>query len=76
MGKMICMNLDFGAAVDKANKLESTGSAEIVKMIKKASVLKYLKLNLGNNMIDNSLLREFGLLFSELPALFDFTLKL
>eukprot|EP00828_Plagiopyla_frontata_P031876 TRINITY_DN4167_c0_g2_i2.p1 TRINITY_DN4167_c0_g2~~TRINITY_DN4167_c0_g2_i2.p1 ORF type:complete len:340 (-),score=67.51 TRINITY_DN4167_c0_g2_i2:91-1110(-) len=76
MGKMICMNLDFGAAVDKANKLESTGSAEIVKMIKKASVLKYLKLNLGNNMIDNSLLREFGLLLSELPALFDFTLKL
>ena len=47
-----------------------------MKALKKATMLKYLKLDFGNNMIDNSFLREFCFALVELQSLSDMTLKL
>ena len=68
------MNLNFGAGILKSKKFESNGMNAITKMLKKAQLLKYLKLDFENNKIDNSLLKELIHSIKELPALFDLTL--
>ena len=68
---MLCgLKLNFGDCTEKSKATtESSISRSIVKMLSKATMLKMLSLELGNNQNENDILKDLIAIFPNMVSL-------